>query len=448
MSAVSNGTVVNLFKKVYGDLKDLQPKDFPIQKQIPFSAKQKVGESYVEAVCLTAETGWTLAGQLNEAYAINAPIAGTVRQTEVKPNQTIIPSVLPWGSISRSAGAGEKAFFDATKFIVKNNIKSHHKLVEVLSIYGQAADLLGYVSYATATYRGVAFTNGTGTLGGIAFTNGVNAASKAILLAPGSFASGIWVGNEGCVVEQIDSTGAVVASGKLVTVESELGYITVDFTPVAPTATQPLGTVTPVSGTIRLGYEGMASGSTMLGIKGILSTQSGNLFGVSTSYSLWHGNYVNVNNVKFSFDILQSGVAAAVNRGGLDTGMAIHMNPRSWGKLITTEAGKRVYDSSYEAATAKNGMESIEFFGQNGKNTIYANRFVKEGDVLGLNLDDWSRSGSQEPSFTISGMNGEVVFPLENTAAYAFRSYADEYMFCNAPAKSILWVNVNDEASS
>lgn len=439
MSSVSSGQVVNLFKKVYGQLRDLQPADNIIQKKLAFSEKQKVGDAFVEAMVLTAETGWTLAGSDLEAFSINPAIAGTVKQTEVKASQTVLSSVVPWGVLSRSAGGGEKAFYDGTKYIVRNHLKSHSKLKEILYLYGQAPELLGYVSYATATYRGVAFTNGTGTLNGIAFTNGVNAASKAILLAPGNFASGIWVGSEGCVVRQVDPTGAIVAEGKLVTVESEYGYITTDFTPVAASSLTSL----------RLAFEGMDASKDLVGIKKILSTQTGSLFGIPVSqYSLWRGNYINVNNIKFSFDVLQAGVAAAVNRGGLEGDLLILVNPRTWGKLITTEAGKRQYDDSYSPKMADNGSESIKFYHQAGAAEIMSHRMVKEGDVVGLHLPDWSRSGSAQISFTIPGVEKEIIFPLENSAAMAFRSYSDEYIFCHAPARSLFWYNVNDESAS
>ena len=306
-------------------------------------------------------------------------------------------------------------------------------------LYGQAPELLGYVSYATATYRGVAFTNGSGTLGGVTFTNGVSASSKAILLAPGNFAAGIWVGSEGCVVQQVDSTSAVVAEGKLLKVDADNGILFVDFAPVAAASTT----------SSRVCFEGMAAGRDLIGIKKILATQTGSLFGIPVQdYSLWRGNYYNVNNVKFSFDIIQKGVAQAVNRGGLDGDILVLVNPRTWGTLITTEAGKRVYDSSYKSGEAENGMESITFYHQAGKAEIMAHRMIKEGDVAALHLPDWSRSGSAQISFTIPGLEKEIIFPLENQAAMAFRSYSDEYMFCHAPARSIFFYNVNDEASS
>jgi len=438
MAQVSSNDVVNLFKKVYGSLHDLQPEDFPLQKDIPFSQKEKVGESFSEAMVLTAETGWTLGGSTADAFDLNPAIAGTVKQTLVNAYTSILASVVPWGVLARSAGGGEKAFFDGTKHVVRNNLKSHGKLLEILRLYGQATDLLGKVSYATATYRGTAFTNGTGTLNGVAFTNGVNVAAKALLLAPGSFASGIWVGTEGAVINQVNALGAVVASGKLVTVDADYGILYVDFVPVAATSAT----------SHRVCFQGQESLKDMIGIQPILAA-SGNLFGISTSaYSLWKGNVVDCGNQKFSFDFLQAGVAGAVNKGGLDGNLKIYLNPRSWGKLITTEAGKRVYDSSYKSSEMSNGAESITFYHQAGKAEIVAHRMVKEGDAFALSLEDWTRSGSSEISFTVPGIDKEIIFPLENSAAHAFRSFSDQYMFCHAPARSIYFKNINDESAT
>lgn len=438
MSQVSTSDVVSLFKKVYGDLRDLQPEDYPLQKDLPFSQKEKVGDSYVEAMVLTSESGWTLGGSGMEAFDLNPAIAGTVKQTAVSPYTSILGSVVPWGVLSRSAGGGERAFFDGTKHIVRNNLKSHGKLLEILRLYGQSPDLLGYVSYATATYRNIAFTNGGGALGGVTFTAGVNTASKAILLAPGQFAAGIWVGSEGVVVNQVDSTGAIVATGKLLQVDADNGILYVDFTPVAATSTT----------SHRLCFQGMEAAKDAIGMKSIL-TSTGTLFGISTSqYALWKGNSVTLASKLFTFTVLQNAIAQAVNRGGLDGDVIVYVNPRTWGTLITTEAGKRVYDKSYKANEAENGMESITFYHQAGKAEIRAHRMVKEGDACVYHKADWTRSGSAEISFTVPGINKEIIFPLENQAAMAFRSFADQYLFCHAPARSIWVSGINDESAT
>lgn len=440
MPANNNGEVLNLFKKVYGGITDLVPADYHTARDITFSQKQKVGEKYIEAVVLTNETGITYGGSTLDAFELNPASAGTVQQTEVTPYISVLGSVVPWGVLSRAAGAGEKSFYDATKHIVKNNLKSHGKFKEIDRIYGQADAGLGYVSYASATYRGVAFTNGSATLDGIAFTNGVNTTSKNILFAPGQFAAGIWVGMEGVTVQQVaTSSGLVVAEGKMTAVKSEYGYITVDFTPIAASSTT----------SHKLVFKGWADSKEQLGMNKILSTSSGSLFGINVAnYQLFRGRQVALGNVKFTLERLNDGVADAVNGGGLDGDLVVYVNPRTWATLVTTEAGLRDYDSSYKPSEAVNGFQSITFHIQTGRATIKAHRFIKEGEAYALHLPDWSRSGSSEVSFTVPGIDKEIIFPLENQAAMAFRTFSDQYLFCHSPAKSILFTGINDEASS
>lgn len=196
-TSVSNDNVVEAFKRVYGGVTDLVPDDEILAKDIGWDEDKQVGDRFVEDVVLGAEVGITFGGSGQEAFEINPAIAGAVKQTSVQPYVSILPSILPFATISRSAGAGDKAFFAVSKFIVKNNLKSHNDILEIMRLYGQSSKLLGRVSYATATYRGAAFTNGGGTLNGITFTAGINAASKLILLQPGDFAAGIWVGKKG-----------------------------------------------------------------------------------------------------------------------------------------------------------------------------------------------------------------------------------------------------------
>lgn len=445
MSQISTNDVVQLFKKVYGNINDLQPEDYILGKRIPFSQKQKVGDAYIEAMILSAESGWTLGGSGMDAFDINPAVAGVVKQTSVVPYQSVLPSVVPWGVLSRSAGAGEKAFYDGTKHIVKNNIKSHGKLLEILRLYGQAAALLGYVSYVTGTYRAASFTNGTGTLvsayfGSLSFTNGVVAGSGGnpsyILVGPGSFAAGIWVGSEGCQILEVNSSGTPVQSYTLLGVDPDLGVLKVNNAPVAASSTT----------SHRLCFKGQEVAGDMIGVQKILST-SGNLFGIDNSlYSLWQGTQYPVANTRLQDSDLQKAIGRAVNRGGLDGDVLALVNPRTWATLCTDQAAKRVYDKSYSPSEADNGFESIMFYTQTGKVEVMSHRMVKEGDAFVLHESDWSRSGSAEISFTIPGIDKEVIFPLQNQAGFAFRSFADQYLFCHAPARSIYISGINDEA--
>jgi len=448
--AVSSGDVVGVFKKVYGPLQDLQPANFPLERDIPFDQSIMVGDQFIIAVNLTAEVGWTIGGDATEAFTISPAIAGTTKQISVTPSATIVTSVIPFGVASRSAKVGETAFKSATKMIVKNNLKSHSKLLEILRLYGRATYKLGRVSYCTATYRGVALTNGGGVIPcngtNVTFTAGVNTSSKWILFQPGDFAAGIWCGCEGAVVKEIETaSGAVVGSGKLVEVDAEKGAIKVDFTPVAASSTT----------SHHICFDRMEDNNDAMGIEKILSTTTGTLFDVSvTQYSLWRPVAIACGATLWTFAWLSNGVAQASNRGGLGDGdmgggdLMVYMNPRTWAKLIQTEAGRRSYDQSYSEATARNGARAIEFFTEVGKATLKTHRMVKEGLVFGLHLPDWQRSGSAEISFNIPGIDKEVIFALENQAGWCFRSYADQFILCHAPARSIIWTGVNDESAS
>lgn len=450
MSSISNNQAIELFKEVYGEMHDIVPDDQIVGKMIGWSSDKKVGEKFVEDVVLGAEVGISLGGTGQDAFEISAAIAGNVRQTEVTPYVSILPSILPFATISRSASGDKVAFMNATKFIVRNNLKSHNKFLEIFRIHGQSPAKLGYVSYYTGTYRGASFTNGTGTVNGVTFTNGVNSASKLILLNKGYFASGIWIGMKGVKVKQINSAGAVTASGKLVSVNSKYGYIEVDFTPVAPTAAPGLISDAVVSGTQRLIFDKMDLDQEMVGIKKILNT-NGTLFGINNNtFELFQGSRGYFNNKKVTLDRTQEAVADAVNGSGLEGDVTVLVNPRSWKTFASTEAGLRVYDKSYTPQQATNGFMDLEFFTQTGKLTVKAHRMIMEGDMGILKSDTWSRSGSAELGFKVPGMesSGDLIRPLENQAGFQFKSYADQYIFTYAPAQNIWVTGIDDESAT
>jgi len=441
-STVTKDTIVEIFKRVYGGANDLRPQTSVLDKLFPFSTTQRVGDVYIEGLSLNDEVGYTLAGSAQDAFTINPAVAGSFKQLQIQPSQTVISTVLSWGFMSRSASGGEASFFEGTKYVMKNNLESHNKLVNVLKLYGQSTERLGTVSYATATYRGVAFTNGTGTLtkkdgSTIAFTNGINAAEKAILLAPGQFASGIFVGRKGAAVKQLTAANAVVAQGTIVGWDSVLGILYVDFTPIAASAV----------GSHKLAFDGMEDSKEMVGVHRIL-TNAGTLFGVSAAVEpLWSGTVMDVGGAALSLKAIQEGIADAVNAGGLEQPLDIIINPRSFARLSDNEANYRRYPTD-AGGSAKRGFETIEYYAANGLNRIHSSSYVKEGDAFGLVTDQWKCGGSQLPSFQVQGIDEDVIQPLGDQAGFSIRSYGDQYLLCRQPAKQVLWKNINDEGTA
>lgn len=434
--------VQGLFRKVYGEVKDLQPVKFTHQDMIPFSTRKRVGESYVEAVVLSNENGITLGGCDAEVIELNPAVAGVVKQAEVKDYQMVLASVIPFQTLSRSADRGEAAFASASKHVTKNNLRSHNNFLELMMLYGQSASLMGYVNYATATYRGVALTNGGGAINGITFTAGVNTTEKAILLAPGEYASGIWSGAEGLLIQQIDATGLVVAEGKVLGSVSQYGYILVDFVPVAATSVT----------SHRLALLGQVDKMDMIGAVAILENTT-TLFNLSTSkYPLWRGTTYNAYQPttttpgKLTFAKVMEAINNGIDRGNLDGDVVVTVNPRSWQSLVA-EQNALATNKDYDPRMAEAGFRAMRFYHMNGYAEVRPSRHVKEGYAFIWSLEDWSRFGSAAVSFSVPGAS-ELIMPLENQTGFAFRSYSSQCMFCAAPARSVLIKNINDEAAA
>lgn len=452
MATVNTDSVVAIFKKVYGKANDLRPKGDITDELLAFENSKMVGDEYIEDFILGDSVGITWAGTSQDAFAIDQAEAGNVQQSNIKPSQTVLSDVLSWAFMSRSASGDEASFYDGTKLIMQNHLSSHNGLVGVSKLYGQSASGLGYISYAASgtVYRGATYS-GSGTITltkkdgtTIVFTNGVCTTSaatsvtgckSAILLAPGAFAAGHWVGKKNISLEQIaTATGLPVASGKLVSWDARLGILYLDF----------VATVASSTTSHYIAYKGWAANKCMVGVQKILSN-TGSLFGINAAVEpLWSGNVININQKKFNLKALMDGVGDAVNSGGLDQPLDIVCNPKVFGSMTSDESAFRRYDKSF-GKTAVNGFDAIEYYAANGLNRIYASSKVKEGDVFGLVRGQWRCSGSQLPSFRVRGMNMDVIVPLQDQAGFKIRSFSDQYIMCRAPAQQLYWSNCNWE---
>ncbi len=449
MGQVSNSTPLELFTKHYGKLNtDILPiDDLHITKDIPFSKREQSGnEGYTETNVLGNEVGITFAGSGDDLFNINPAIAGAVKQTTIKSSISVLRSVVPWATIGRSQSS-DTAFIDATKHIVKNNIISHRRFLEIVKIHGQNTEvLLGRVAYTSGNYRKAAFSNGTGVLkssiyGELKFTNGVciNETGKYILLQAGDMASGIWVGMQSVKIKQCTKQKLeVVAEGRFISCDSQLGVLKVDFTPIAASSV----------GSHVLAFEGMELSNEAIGIKAILKNK-GKLFGIDAQqFPIWNSNVFNLGSKALSFKALEMGVADSINAGGTFGALRVYVNPRSFHTLMADSlASTRSFDQSYKPDGIQNGAKAIKFTYSDGEMEIIGHRYMMEGDATVLRLDDWICSGSQDVSTSIEGMDGEKLFyQIDGQGGYCFHTYADMYVMCRAPAKQLLVVGINDEA--
>lgn len=400
MSSTANtlDTLNGLFKEVYAkDLEDLIPDGVKLLTKIPFAKKDsQVGNFYHQPVVLGQEHGVTFAQSGEDAFNLNAPVAGKIKDATVRGTQLVLRSVMGYASASRSADGGAKAFKQATKFLVGNMLRSVTKKLEIELLYGD----IGYAAVGSV-------------------------AGTVLTIDAKEWAPGIWAGAEDMPIE-IRSADGTVSRG-------ETSVTAVDFDAQTITMSSSLSGVI---ATDIIWHKG-AYGNEFAGIHKII-TNTGNLFGINaTEYTLWRGNEYSASNAALSFNKLQDAIARAVEKG-LDSDVYVVVNPRTWADLLNDQAALRRYDSSYGSSKTENGARTIQFHGQNGMIEIVPSIYCKQGYSYVISLDEMVRIGSTDVTFRRPGKGDEFFRDLENSAGYELRAYTDQALFCHAPGRNVL----------
>lgn len=409
MSSSSNNfsdTLNGLFKEAYADkLENLIPEGLKLYKEIDFLPKDKQpGNLYHQPVILGHEHGVTFASSDDDAFNLNAPVAGQIKDAQVRGNPVVLRSVLGYTAASRAAQGGAKAFMDATKFLVANMLRSICKKLEIELFYGQ----MGYGTVAST-------------------------AGNVITITTAEWAPGIWSGGENMPIEIRDTTGATSRGEAVITaVDLDARTVTVNLLPAGTT------------GTDVIWHKG-AYGNEFAGVHKIL-TNTGTLFNISAStYSLWKGNSYGAGSAAFSLAKTERAIALAVQKG-LDNDVKVFVNPKTWADLLVEQTALRRFDSSYSSENATSGSKSIKFYGQNGMITIEPSIYVKEGYSYILSMDEFNRVGSTDVTFKRPGMEGQFFRELENSAGVELRCFSDMALFCAAPGKNVIVTGITNTA--
>ncbi len=399
------GTLNGFFKETYAEkLGELIPDGVKLLNKIKFMSKDKQpGNLYHQPVILGLEHGVTFAGSDEDAFNLNAPVAGQVKDAQVKGSPVVLRSLLGYVAASRAALGGQKAFMDATKFLVANMLRSMAKKLEIEMLYGQ----MGYAAVASAT-------------------------GAAVTITTAEWAPGIWAGAEGMPIEIRDSAGSVSRGEfKVISVNMDTRVITLNADAAAAG----------VIATDVIWHKG-AYGNEFPGIHKILSISSGTLFNIDVgTYNLFRGNVFSAGSAALSFTKLNLAAARAVEKG-LEGPLYAMVNPRAWANMLSDQAALRRYDGSYSAGKMENGGEKLAFHSQNGLIEIEPSIYVKEGYAYLLSIDDWFRVGSTDMTFKRPGQGEEFFRDLENSAAYELRLYSDQALFCMAPARCVLMTGI------
>lgn len=356
----------------------------------------------MQPVILGMEHGVTFASSDEDAFNLNPPVAGQVKDAQVRGNPVVMRSLLGYVAASRAALGGQKAFMDATKFLVANMLRSMAKKLEIEMLYGQ----MGYATVSVASGTDITITTA-------------------------EWAPGIWAGAEGMPIEIRNAAGSTSRG------EFKVSSVNMDTRVVTLTSS---ASAAGVIATDVIWHKG-AYGNEFPGIHAIL-TATGTLFNIDTAqFNLFKGNTYSAASGALSFSKLNLAASRAVEKG-LDGKLLALVNPRAWANMLSDQAALRKYDSSYSSAKAENGSKAILFHSQNGEIEIEPSIYVKEGFAYLLSLDDWSRVGSTDMTFKRPGQGEEFFRDVENSAAYELRLYSDQALFCSAPGRNVLINNI------
>jgi len=398
-----NDSLQGLFKKIYADkVENLVPDHVFLSKKIPFVKQNKRnGDSYQQAVILKSEHGVTYGGSSGLAFSYNDAVAGATMQASISPAEMVLRSVVARGALERSNNS-EGAFANATKHVIENMLSSMFTKYEAQCFYG-----------------GV----GLGTVASVA--------GNVLTITTAEWAPGIWVGSEGMKLDPYDSTSTSLhGAGGISVTAVDLVARTITVSSAASI----------VAGDVI--YEHGAKGNEFIGVHKMITTASGNIFGLPTqTYSLWRGNTFSVGGA-LSFAKVSQGIAAAVAKG-VKGKLDLLVNPRTWANLLTEQTAQRIFHEG-GMAEYSNGSESIMFFSINGKIEITASPFVKEGYAYALDLASFLRIGSKDISFDNPIEPGKYIKPLDSSNAYQIICYTDSALFCASLGKQIAFIGIQN----
>jgi hypothetical protein len=412
MAIESTNTVSTLdghFKEVYASkIRDLVPEGMKMLKLAEFSAAEKLlGNLYHQPVVLGLEHGFTYGGSAGDAFILNAAVASPNRDAQVKGHELVLVSAISVGAASRSISS-KAAFEQETKRLVQNMLKSTQIRMEIQLMYGGS---------------GIAKVAISDTLNNI------------ITICGSEWAAGIWSGSKNAALEIRSQSGTLRGTCNVVKPNLKDQTVEVDLIPSGVT-----GNPDSENSAADVIYFKGAYNKEFAGLHKII-TNEGTLFNIDASeFDLFKGNVVTVGASESSkafiaFDKVEEAVALCMEKGLTEEDVVCLVNPKHWNKLMTEQAAKRQYDSSYSSEKMENGAKSLVFYGQNGKIEIHASLFVKEGFAYIFPPAELERIGSSDITFERPGFPGKFFREMESANGYELRAYSDQALFTSAPGK-------------
>ena len=416
MAGTTTTDLNGLFKMAYADkIENLIPDESLLTRAIKFQGRDYLlGNQYNQPVIVRSEQGFTYSRPNNGTFNLN-PASSMKTQNAIVDGFIILEqSGISYEAVARSDNVN--SFRNAVDLVMGDAMESFGRRLEIALLYGQSP---------------------TG-LGGLASATGVDSTHTTLAFATGQWSAGLWTPLEGANLDVYVSNvaGSALNTAGPVTVTS------INVTAKTITVSAATGDITAINAGVTSGslvrfYTAGTNGADeAVGLDKIM-LNTGTLFGIDASvYSLWMANTYSVAGA-LTLAKIQAGVAVAAARG-LSEDVNIYVNPSVWQELATEQVAYRMLDSSYSTKGVENGFEKLTFFSQNGKLSVLAHKYVKEGEAFLLPTDRAVRIGSSDISFNIPGTdNGQIFIQNPTTAGFTFRIFSQQSLLVTKPAVCI-----------
>ena len=428
MAGTSTTDLNGLFKMAYADqIQNLIPDESLLTRAIKFQGRDYLlGNQYNQPVIVRSEQGFTYSRPNQGAFTLNPAQTMKTQNAIVDGFIILEQSGISYEAVARSDDVN--SFRNAVDLVMGDAMESFGRRLEISLLYGQSP---------------------TG-LGGLTSATNVSTTSCTLAFATGQWSAGLWTPLEGAQLNVFVSAAASAAlntTGPVTVSSIDVVNKTITITGAAADITAIDSGVT--TGSLVRFYALDSSGNASNGADEAIGLDkimlnTGTLFGIDASvYSLWKANTYNVGSAALTLAKIQAGVAIAAARG-LAEDVEVYVNPSVWQELSTEQVAYRMLDSSYSAKKAVNGFEALEFFSQNGKLTVLAHKYCKEGEAFLFPAKRAVRIGSSDVSFNIPGTdNGQIFIQNPTTAGFTFRIFSQQSLLVTRPAVCIKFTGIS-----
>lgn len=391
-------------------LDDLKPNSSILYDMAPMKESDMLGRSYLAPVVLSYELGFTFGDGL--AFTYNDDVAGVYDEIAVNCNPVVLKSRLSIEAADRMANSS-KAMTSHVALRAGQMKTSLLKMAEIEMLHGRT---------------------GVGVISGNPVVDTATTPDEAaVIITAASWASGIWSGMKGAVLEVRRSATKVNANGDLTIVE-------IDHDNRTLTISGDNTDLTDLADADVLYFKG-AYANGQYGVKYQVST-SGSVFGIDNSvHDLWRAQTLAVGGALNMAKVLE-GRAKAVVRGGLDEDCILLVSATAFENLNADLSALSAPDSSYKAKKGENGYEGIVYHGQGGKTKIVVHPMLMDGDAILLPEGCLKKVGSTDVTFkSLSG--GEGVWQhLEGSHAYQLTGRFSFQVLISQPAKCVYFSGI------